>query len=68
MILSRKQLWRRVKSYPIKENNIDVIFGIPKQIKRVEFNKLVYYRLIPTNNELKEFCDKSIQSDENDLN
>lgn len=62
MILSRKQLWRRVKSYPIKKNHIEGIIGIPKIIKRVKFNNVVYYRLIPTNNELKEIYNKIIQN------
>ncbi len=63
ILLSRKQQWRKIKSH-VSENNIDIIIGIPKQIKRVEFNKLVYYRLIPTNNELNELCDESIQDSE----
>lgn len=67
ILLSRKQQWRKIKLHD-NQKNTDIIIGIPKQIKRVEFNKLVYYRLIPTNNELRELCDKSTQSDENHLN
>ena len=63
ILLSRKQQWRQIKSHD-NQKNTAIIIGIPKQIKRVEFNKLVYYRLIPTNNELNELCDESIQDSE----